>query len=164
MAGLFSNITVLSLILLVAGFVLVTIEMFIPGFGVIGMLGIVCFIASVIVTAQTLMQGLIMASFIILILAVLFIIFLILVSQGIVPQKLILKAETNKKNSLIGAEERHNLVGKKGITLTPLRPAGHIDCEGERIDVVTKGDYIDKGVAVTVKEVDGNRIIVTADK
>jgi membrane-bound serine protease (ClpP class) len=52
------------------------------------------------------------------------------------------------------------LLGRSGTTLTPLRPAGIADVDGQRIDVVSDGEFIDSGVPITVSRVDGNRIVV----
>jgi membrane-bound serine protease (ClpP class) len=57
-------------------------------------------------------------------------------------------------------EEDRHLLGKSGTTLTPLRPAGIAAIEAQRVDVVSDGEFIDSGVAVTVSRVDGNRIVV----
>ncbi|MCX7935610.1 MAG: hypothetical protein N3A66_10180, partial [Planctomycetota bacterium] len=54
------------------------------------------------------------------------------------------------------------LVGKKGVALTVLRPAGKIRLEnGDTLDVVTDGTYIEAGTAVVIKATDMNRILVT---
>ena len=55
-----------------------------------------------------------------------------------------------------------SLVGKTGTVLTALRPAGTILVDGQRIDAVSAGTFIDKGQPVRVTEVYGNRIVVEA--
>ena len=45
-----------------------------------------------------------------------------------------------------------------------MRPAGCADLDGVRLDVVTRGEFIDKDVPVTVIEVEGNRIVVEPAK
>ena len=51
-------------------------------------------------------------------------------------------------------------IGREGYTLTPLRPAGSVKIDEERVDVVSEGDFVDVGVKVKVIGVDGTRIIV----
>jgi membrane-bound serine protease (ClpP class) len=58
------------------------------------------------------------------------------------------------------ADPRHWL-GKHGTTLSPLRPAGVAEIDGERVDVVSTGGYVDAGVPVQVVRVDGPRVVVT---
>ncbi len=59
----------------------------------------------------------------------------------------------------IGAE-RPELVGKQGLTLTPLRPSGTVVIEDRHVDVVTEGDMVEKDVPVRVVSVEGMRIVV----
>jgi membrane-bound ClpP family serine protease len=54
------------------------------------------------------------------------------------------------------------LVGKSGVALTVLRPAGTVDIDGRRIDVVTEGQYIEADAPVRVVAVEGTRVVVTA--
>ena len=54
------------------------------------------------------------------------------------------------------------LVGTAGVAATDLRPAGGADLAGERYDVVTQGEFIDRGTAVRVVEVEGFRVVVEA--
>ena len=53
-----------------------------------------------------------------------------------------------------------DLVGREGITITPLRPSGMATIDGRKVDVVTLGDYIDKDVPVRVVDNSGNRVVV----
>ncbi|MGH9349329.1 MAG: NfeD family protein [Vicinamibacterales bacterium] len=51
-------------------------------------------------------------------------------------------------------------LGRTGTALSPLRPAGIADFDGNRVDVVSDGDFIDAGTTIVVTRVDGNRIVV----
>ena len=51
-------------------------------------------------------------------------------------------------------------LGKGGTAVSPLRPAGIAEIEGERVDVVSDGEFIEPGEPITVTRVDGNRIVV----
>jgi len=52
------------------------------------------------------------------------------------------------------------LVGREGVTLTPLRPAGVARFGDARVDVVAMGEMIEKDRRVKVVEVKGNRVVV----
>ena len=52
------------------------------------------------------------------------------------------------------------LVGKDGIAATPLRPAGVAVIGGQRVDVVTRGDFLEKDAAIVVVDNSGNRVVV----
>lgn len=49
---------------------------------------------------------------------------------------------------------------QQGRALSDLRPAGTALIEGKRLDVVSRGEYIEKDSQILVVEVSGNRIIV----
>jgi membrane-bound ClpP family serine protease len=56
------------------------------------------------------------------------------------------------------------LVGKQGVTVAPLRPAGIARIDGRRVDVVSRGELIDSETPVRVIEVRGNRVVVARDE
>ncbi|MFH1006877.1 MAG: NfeD family protein [Candidatus Latescibacterota bacterium] len=56
--------------------------------------------------------------------------------------------------------ELEALVGKEGVALTPLRPSGTATIEGQRIDVVTGGGFVERHSKIVVVEVEGNRVVV----
>jgi len=51
-------------------------------------------------------------------------------------------------------------VGDWGVAESPLRPAGKVVINGEFVDVVTDGSYVDKGSQVKVIKITGNMITV----
>ncbi len=53
-----------------------------------------------------------------------------------------------------------DLLGAQGEAKSDLRPGGFAMINGRRVDVVTEGGMIDKGSAITVVEVEGNRVVV----
>ena len=50
--------------------------------------------------------------------------------------------------------------GAVGVCVTDLRPAGTITVDGEPLDVVTEGSFVNAGVQVKVINVDGSRVLV----
>jgi membrane-bound serine protease (ClpP class) len=50
--------------------------------------------------------------------------------------------------------------GGTGTAITNLRPSGTALINGRRVDVVSRGEYIEKNTPVTVVAVDGNRVVV----
>ncbi len=51
-------------------------------------------------------------------------------------------------------------MGQTGATATPLAPAGKAQFGNDIVDVMSDGDFVDRGVSVVVIEARGNRIIV----
>jgi len=56
--------------------------------------------------------------------------------------------------------ELKELVGKDGITVTNLRPSGKAQIAGKKLDVVSRGEYIEKDSKISVHAVSGNQIVV----
>ncbi len=56
--------------------------------------------------------------------------------------------------------ELENFMDCEGKSATPLHPGGTAIIDGQRVDVVSRGEYIDKDKDIIVVEVTGNQIIV----
>lgn len=54
------------------------------------------------------------------------------------------------------------LLNGTGTALTQLRPSGAANINGQRVDVVTEGDLIERGARIQVVAVEGARIVVRA--
>ena len=55
-----------------------------------------------------------------------------------------------------------DLVGSEGVSVSDLRPAGIGLIAGERIDVMTDGEFIEAQRAIVVVEARGSRVVVKA--
>src|SRR5690606_22059127 len=58
------------------------------------------------------------------------------------------------------AEDRSRFLGKVGRAMTPLRPTGVVEIDGERLEVVTEGEFIAAGSAVKIVAMDRRRYFV----
>jgi membrane-bound ClpP family serine protease len=81
--------------------------------------------------------------------------------------KLLAKSPVTLKTKLSRAdgyssqpEELSAYLGKTGTAVTDLRPAGTALIENQRVDVVSRGEYIEKGASIVVLTIDGNRVVV----
>ena len=74
--------------------------------------------------------------------------------------QLVLAPELSSASGYVSAESMEELVGRTGVSLTPLRPAGMADIGGERIDVVTRGEFVLPGTEVEIIRVRGSRVVV----
>jgi membrane-bound ClpP family serine protease len=54
-------------------------------------------------------------------------------------------------------------VGRVGVAATVLRPTGAMAIDGERLDVVTEGAFVEAGTPVRVLYVQGARVVVAAE-
>jgi membrane-bound serine protease (ClpP class) len=56
--------------------------------------------------------------------------------------------------------DQNDYLGKVGLAITNLRPSGVATIDEQRLDVVTRGEYIEKQTEIIVIAVRGNQIIV----
>ena len=162
MPEFFSGISLWSLVLLVAGIGFLIGEIFHPGFGLPGVLGLVCLGLDILISAQTLAQGLLMTAIAAVIVLVIFLIGASLISRGKLPKKLVLSDENGSVEGFVSGDGDGAAPGQTGRAVTVLRPAGIAEIGGKRLDVVTQGEFIPEGSSLRVEAVEGSRIVVTA--
>ena len=158
--GFFLRITWLPALCFILGFILITVEIFNPGFGAPGISGIILLILGIMFTAHSLLEAVVMIMVILIIIGILFFIVFRSASRGKLNNRLILIDRMNKESGFVGRSESPSFLGKEGITTTMLRPAGSVNIDGTRLDVVTDGEFIPKGTKVKVVKVEGMRIVV----
>ena len=74
---------------------------------------------------------------------------------------LILRTSQNSADGFQAApQELATLAGQSGQSLSPLRPAGVALIDGQRVDVVTNGEFIEPETEVEVVAVERSRVVV----
>lgn len=149
-----------TIIVFVIGLILFIAELFVPG-GIIGAIGGVLIIGSLLFAGESFIH----MAYSILIAMIMAMIGMVILMKFFgkklhVFSKLILKDATTTEEGYVSNLNRIDLIGKIGHSLTPLRPAGTILQDQERIDVVTEGSYVDAGKKVEIIKVEGSRIVV----
>ena len=149
-----------SAVCVLLGMILIIVEVFLPGFGLPGIGGIV------LVGAGVVMVGMHFGS----LTAVGTLLVIIAVLAVLVSWVLRQASRGGGKRSDLFLQERDDLrtqqedmkvlVGKSGTTTSVLRPAGIGDFDGVRLNVVTEGGFIEKGQPIEIVRVDGSRIVV----
>lgn len=157
---LLENVYWLSILLFVIGLALIIIEMYTTGLGIAGFIGIISLVACIFVTAETVAQGIILTVFFAVIILIILVIFMILVSRGKLPNSVILHNSETKDGGYTGTKELDGYTGKTGVIVTDCRPVGSADFDGTKLEVVSRGEYIEKGAVIEVVEVEGNRVVV----
>jgi membrane-bound serine protease (ClpP class) len=158
-----------ELLIAAVGVALLVIELiFIPGFGLAGIAGILAIFTGLVMsmvgpgdTPQFIIQTTGRVVFSILLALAASLVFMRFLPRMPIGRKLILDTALEAGQGFESAPASdHALIGKTGKTTTPLHPAGIAQIEGERIDVVSEGELIDAGELISVVRVDGNRVVV----
>ncbi len=164
-----------ELILFLLGVVLLVIEIFvIPGFGVAGISGIVLMLSSLVLAQQDFIvpdfdwQWSVLQQNLLMVLAsavgafVVFGIGAMALKRAPGFNRLALQTTQDAAlgYSVQDSDVSGRYLGKRGITLTTLRPVGNIEIDDELLQAEADGEYLDRGVQVEVTEVSGNRMVV----
>ncbi len=168
----------LEVLLFVAGLVLLLLEIFvIPGFGVAGISGILLMFAGLVLAFQrfdvprTGEEWVIFEYNLLKVVASLAASAIgIGVTVRLVPSmpglRRVMNVHDESKARIGDLQESRTpgvtrMVGDVGVALTPLRPAGRADFGNHRLDVVTEGEFIERGRQVRIESVTGNHIVVS---
>ena len=154
------GLTVIGMLLLIAGFVLVGTEMVLPGFGAPGITGGICLVAGIFLTADSVEAGLTITLIVVVVLALMFIVILALFHMKKIKPPIVLQEELKADKGYLSSSDLKYLIGKEGIAATDLRPAGKCNFEGIEFDVRSEGRYIAKGSKVRISRISGNTLII----
>ncbi|MBN8701685.1 MAG: S49 family peptidase [Bacteroidetes bacterium] len=164
--------------LFVLGVVLVVVELFaIPGFGVIGISGIVCIVLGLTLSLVGAMptidapvdlppfEGFVKSLFVV----VLSIVLSVGVSMYLGPKlmdtklfgKFVLQTTQASNKGYVSADiDTSFLIGKSGLAFTVLRPSGKVEIESEVYDAIAMNGYIEKGDKVEVVKTESAQVLV----
>ncbi len=149
-----------ALICALVGIGLLILEVFIPGFGLAGISGIVLEIVAVVLMARK--EGATAATILALI-AVAVAVLLLTISLRSASKGRISRSDmvlNGTEQGFTAADDLQDLLGQEGEAVTVLRPAGIALIGGERINVQTDGEFIPVGTPVTVTRVEGSKVLV----
>jgi len=159
-----------EILLFILGLGAILVEIFlIPGFGVAGVVGIILMIASIffsLFNTEGYFEYSLLQNAIIQLGVSLFGFFLMgFAAYKFLPntrtfKSFVLDVESGSKTGFTTAPDYTALVGLEGTSMTVLRPAGTAIIDGNRHDVVTAGDFIEKDSKIRVIKVEGMRIVV----
>lgn len=146
--------------LLIVGYCLVVVEMYIPGFGLPGISGLICLAVSIFfLSGGSVLTGLIVTLIVVALLCVALSFSMRSAAKGrLAKSRFVLKETSTSPETQDNALDYY--VGKSGTAKTILRPAGVAEFEGVRLNVLTDGDFIDENAKIVVERVEGNRIFV----
>lgn len=156
------NALMWPIVFLLAGLVLLVVEVFIPSGGLIGLLAL-CSLGLSIWKAfshsTTLGMQFLVALFILMPVA-------LLTAAHLWPRtplarRIFLRPPAPEEVELSHETERlDHLIGQFGRALTPLRPSGRVDFDGRRLDGLSEEGLIPSGALVRAVQVRGGQLIV----
>jgi membrane-bound serine protease (ClpP class) len=161
-----------DVLIFILGVALLAVEVFItPGFGVMGISGLLLIFISFIsamsehvpgewrpvsFSPETFAEPILKVT-----MAFAGSILLVLAAGRFLPQTELFHRLTLKE-VVPDAQEDETVLGLEGIAHSDLRPGGSAYFDGRKIDVISSGNYIARQTPVRVVEVHGNRIVVEA--
>ena len=158
-----------EILLVGIGFALLGVEIFVlPGFGIAGVLGLVLIVTglglSIVgrgATWPVMLNAAGRVALSLLIAMAASLAFLRLLPRLPFGRRFVLATglPSGTGDASLGGSKRVWL-GMRGVAGSPLRPAGIATIDGERVDVVSEGQFIEPGCPVEVIRIDGNRIVV----
>jgi membrane-bound serine protease (ClpP class) len=139
--------------------ILLIIEIVVPG-GIFGTLGVIALFYSVVAAAKSVAIG--VSALAVGIIATVIFIWILYKFFGFRTtwSKIILTNKQNNEEGYISSKNRKHLIGRKGVALSALRPAGWAQIDGQKEDVVSEGELIQKGANIIVTNVEGTRVVV----
>lgn len=149
-----------SMALFFAGLILLGIEIVVPGFGVFGVLGFFSLGAGILFSSRDVTTFLtVLCIGVVGSIVLLPILYKVFKKMGLL-RKLALGDGMLVKDGYVSHEHIESLVGKKGLAVTVLRPAGVVKIDGVRYSVISSGAYIASGSDIIVIEHTPGRIVV----
>ena len=156
-----ANLPILACFLL--GLVLLIVEVFMPGFGLPGITGIILEIVCIILTyvGHGSMAALGVTLIILAVIAITISLALRSANKGRLSKSAVILTETEStEDGYVATRDMEVFLGKNGVTTTVLRPTGMAEFDGVKLNVQSDGEYIAKGEMVRVDRVDGARVVV----
>ncbi|MCP4199454.1 MAG: nodulation protein NfeD [Proteobacteria bacterium] len=168
-----------EVLLFALGVGLLAVELFVtPGFGVIGATGIMAIIGSLVLALTALpmdvsfQTGMLTSSILRVLLSMGIVLILFFAAFAILPRtkiRNVLILDAAIKGTSRGGREGVAISeviesGESGVAESFLRPAGIARFGSRRIDVMSEGDFIDRGEKVVIVRVEGNRVIVRKEE
>lgn len=156
----FANaLEVRTILFFVAGVFLLVVELFIPGFGLVGMSGIGLILVSGALAAPNHFAAWLVLSVALFASGIAVAIFILRGRETIFAQYALTTALTSKRG-YTASSSKSTLVGKNAWTTSPLRPAGTIRVGEEFYSALSEGNYIAQDEEVKIVRVEGNQIFV----
>ena len=151
-----------AVLLFFASAALVLAEVFVPSGGIISLFSLICLIGGVVIffrhSTFAGVAGIIIA--LIMIPSVLIIAYRIFPKTKFGKSVTLTPPQRRSGDAIPDTDELKGLLDAEGTVLTPLRPVGTVDFNGQRVECVAESGYVDKEQKVKVIRVQGTQLTV----
>ena len=150
---------ILPIILQLVGVVVIISEIIIPSGGILSIVAVAVLGYSLFVVFNDISTN---AGLAFVIADVMLIPVLVIVGLKLLAKSPVTLRQTLSREEGVSSQpsELDSYVHMEGTAVTDLRPAGTAMINDKRVDVVTRGEYLEKGSTIFVTAVTGNQIIV----
>ena len=149
----------LPLVLQLIGVGVIIAEIILPSAGILSIVALCVFGYSLFITFSeiSMTAGFVFVAADLVLIPVLVIMGLKLLARSPVTLR---KTLSREEGASAQPPELDSYIDMQGTAVTDLRPAGTAVISGKRVDVVTRGEYLEKNSAIIVTAVTGNQVIV----
>jgi membrane-bound serine protease (ClpP class) len=153
----------MPLILQIAGVIVIIAEIIIPSGGILSMIaaGLIGYSLYHVFTEISVFTGYLFVLADAVILPLLVFAGLKLIARSPVTLR---RTLSSKEGVTSQSPDMERLLGREGVAITDLRPSGKALIAGKKVDVASRGDYIQKGEHIAVVLVSGNQVIVEKNR
>jgi membrane-bound serine protease (ClpP class) len=131
----------------------------------LGVAGLICIAASIVLSAATFLQGLLTLGLAIVLAVVIVAVAFRFLRKSVLWNRLILSHSETKEMGYVAPRVDGDLLGLEGTASTPLRPSGKVSLSnGQKVDAVSEGSYIEAGTEVVVTGFSSGSVVVTPKK
>ena len=166
----------IDIALVMTGAGLLLVEIFVlPGFGVVGIAGVICIIAGIVLSftlkgfswpeyhwdyARLQDAGITLALAMVLTVAFVAAVWKLLPYTPAYGRLVLAAAQQKEEGFVVQSAELRRAIGLRGVALTVLRPAGKGRFGDKTYQVVSRAEYLEEGTPIIIVEVEGNRYVV----
>ena len=133
-----AGFSVIAAVALILGIALAILEMFIPGFGLPGISGIILIVLGIFLQAKTAEEAVLLLLIVLAILGIALAVMLLVTKKKSFAKSPIVLSTTNSAPQT----DMNYFLGREGVVLTPLRPVGVVDFDGVRLDVAAEAEFV----------------------
>jgi membrane-bound serine protease (ClpP class) len=152
----------LGLLLIILAAVLLVVEIFVPSFGLLAICAITSLVGGIwLFFKESPAVGWVGVGIAAVVVPIVWIITYRLFPKTSFGKSVTLEGpERDKGDAIPDTPDLAKMLGETGVVISPLRPVGMCDFDGERLECVAETGYVEKDVTIKVIRVEGTQLTV----